>query len=153
MDLKVLITVFQKMIWFSGIWATVHMQLKYQKWCWLSRNLNLNSSNSNTNISKTLSHTKINNTIFWKHVTRPFRCIYVNYFNLLGFFSWGQHKIEKMHFFFQNLKMKEHENYTDHLIFFIYIFCSTCLQHSFLNLEIHKIHFQIHYFGPFWSVK
>ena len=129
MDLKVLITVFQKMIWFSGILATVHMQLKYQKWCWLSRNLNLNSSNSNTNISKTLSHTKINNTIFWKHVTRPFRCIYVNYFNLLGFFSWGQHKIEKMHFFFPEFEdegtWKLHRSpHFFHLHFLLYLFAT-----------------------------
>ena len=24
---------------------------------------------------------------------------------------------------------------------------------TFLNLKILKIHFQVHYFGPFWSVK
>ena len=30
---------------------------------------------------------------------------------------------------------------------------STCLKHSYLNFKILKIHFQIHYFGPFWSVK
>ena len=28
-----------------------------------------------------------------------------------------------------------------------------CLFVTFLNLKILKIHFQIHYFGPFWPVK
>ena len=34
--------------------------------------------------------------------------------------------------------------YFSHLPFLLYLF---------LNLKILKIHFQIHYFGPFWSVK
>ena len=134
MDLKVLITVFQKMIWFSGIWATVHMQLKYQKWCWLSRNLNLNSSNSNTNISKTLSHTKINNTIFWKHVTRPFRCIYVNYFNLLGFFFLRSAQNWKNALFFSRIWRWRNMKTTQITSFF---------SSTFFALPVCNIHFWI----------
>ena len=48
---------------------------------------------------KTWSHSIVNNNIFWKRITRRFRCIYVNCFNILRLFCWGQHKIEKMHFF------------------------------------------------------
>ena len=46
-----------------------------------------NSSTSNPNISKTLSHGIINNTLFWKCVTRPFRCININCFNRLRFLA------------------------------------------------------------------
>ena len=46
---------------------------------------------------------------------------------------------------------REHENYTNDPIFSFYFFY--CLEHSFLNFKILKIHFQIHYFGQFWSLK
>ena len=119
---------------------------------------------SNINFFKTLIHSIINNTIFWKSVTRPFRKkkrpfrgICVNCFNILRFFCWVRHKIEKMHFFGQlkdHNSGRKHENYSnDSIIFFICFFCSTFLEYSFLNLKILKIHFQIHLFGPFWSVK
>ena len=53
---------------------------------------------------------------------------------------------EKNHFFGQfngnNLERK-HENYTNDAIFFIYSFSSNRLLHSFLNLEILKIHFHV----------
>ena len=61
-------------------------------------------------------------------MTKPFRCIYVNCFNILRFFC-GQHKIEKMHFFrlFKDDNSgREYENYTNDPIFSIYFFCSTC---------------------------
>ena len=84
-----------------------------------------NSSISNTNIFKTLSHSIINNTIFWKRLTKPFRCIYVNCFNIFNcikllFFLRSQHKIEKMHFFRQfkdHNSGKENENYKNNPIF------------------------------------
>ena len=79
MNRKVFIAVFQKMIQFIGVRATVHEILAIKK--------RQNSSISNTNISKTLSQSIINNTIFWKSVTRLFRCIYVNCFNILTFFA------------------------------------------------------------------
>ena len=68
---------------------------------------------------KTLSHSIVNNNIF-NNVTRPFRCIYVNCFNILRFFCWGQNKIEKMHFFQQFKDQnsgKENENYNNDPIF------------------------------------
>ena len=47
---------------------------------------------------------------------------------------------------------RKHENYKNNPIWFIYFFCSTCLQYLFLSLKILKIHFQIHYPGSFWSI-
>ena len=76
MNLKVLITVFQNIIWFC----------------------NISSSISNTNIFKTFSHNIVNNNIFWKCVTRSFRCIYVNCFNILRFFAEVSTKLRKCTF-------------------------------------------------------
>ena len=59
----------------------------------------------------------------------PFRCIYVlNSFDILRFFCWGQHKIEKALFrqFKDNNSGRVHENYTNYPIFSS-IFCSNCL--------------------------
>ena len=56
---------------------------------------------------------------------RCFRCIYVNCFNILTFFCWCQHKIEKMHFFWQfqdHNSGREFENYTNDRIFFNFLF-------------------------------
>ena len=56
---------------------------------------------------------------------RCFRCIYVNCFNILIFFCWCQHKIEKMHFFWQfqdHNSGRELENYTNDCIFFHFLF-------------------------------
>ena len=39
-------------------------------------------STSGPNISRTVSHSIINNILFSKLITRPFRCIYVNCFNI-----------------------------------------------------------------------
>ena len=98
---KVLITLFQKMIWFIGVWATVHEILVNK----ISKNMLTQKKKicltSNPNISKIISHSIINNTIFWKCVTRPFRCIYVNCFNRLRFIVEVSTKLQKMHFFRQ----------------------------------------------------
>ena len=81
----------------------------------------------------------MNNNIFWKRVMRPFRCTYVNCFNILRFFLLRSAQNWKVHFFRQ---FEDHnsgaklENYINDPIFFMYFFCSTCLQHSFLNLKI-----------------
>ena len=66
-----------------------------------------NPSTSITNISKTVSHTIINNTIFWNCVTRPFRCIYVNCFNKLRFLAEVRTILQKMYFFRQ---FKDHNS-------------------------------------------
>ena len=101
MDLKVLITVFQKMIWFIGVWSTVHKILAIK----ISKNRLTQQKfkilQFQTLISPKRSHSIINNNIFWKCVTRTFRCIYVTCFNIFRFFCWGQHEIKKMHFFQQ----------------------------------------------------
>ena len=57
-----------------------------------------NSSNSNTHISETVSHSITNNTNFWKRITRPFRCLYVNCFNQLRFLAEVSTELQKMHF-------------------------------------------------------
>ena len=43
----------------------------------------------------------ISNTIFWKYVARPFRCIYVNCFYRIRFLAEVSIKLQKMHFFRQ----------------------------------------------------
>ena len=62
-----------------------------------------------------------------------------------------------MHFFRQFQRHNsgtEHGNQTNDPIFFIYFFHSNCLEHSFLNLKVIKIHFYVvPPFGPFQSVK
>ena len=106
MHLKVLITLFQKMIWFiKGLshcsWDINHWNIK--KRCRLSRNLT-KFFNFKPYISKTLSHSITKNAIFWKCVTRPFRCIYVNDFNWLRFLAVFSTELQKMHFF-DNLRL------------------------------------------------
>ena len=61
MHLKALITLFQKYL--KNIKKDAESAEIYQS-----------SSTSNSNISGTVTHSIINNTIFWKYVTRPFRC-------------------------------------------------------------------------------
>ena len=79
MRLKVLITFFQKMVWFIGVWATIHeiLAIKTSKEEVDSAEILQNSSTSNSKISETMIHCIISNTIFWKCVTRPFRPISV----------------------------------------------------------------------------
>ena len=88
------------------------------------------SVTSNPNISKTVSHSIINYTIFGKTVTRHFRCMYVNCFDRLRFFAEVSTKLQKMHFFRQ---FKDHNsggkygNWTNDPIIFIYFFhCNVC---------------------------
>ena len=71
MQLKILITLFQKMIWFIDVWATFHEILAIQipKRCWLSRNL--------TEFLKTVSHGTINNKNFWECFCREISALTV----------------------------------------------------------------------------
>ena len=59
-----------------------------------------NTPTSNTHTSETVSHSIINNTNFWKCVTRPFRCIYVNCFSRLRFLAEFSTKLQKIQLFF-----------------------------------------------------
>ena len=103
MHLKVLITLFKKMLWFIRVSATVHeiLAVKISKKLLNQQKFKQNSSTSNTNFSETVSHSIINNTIFWKCVTRPASCIYVNCFNRFRFLAEVSTKLQKMHFFRQ----------------------------------------------------
>ena len=113
MDLKVFITLFQKMLWFMDVWATVHdiLAIKISKKMLTQQKFLKNYSTSNTHTSETVSHSIINNTNFWKCVTRPFRCIYVNCFNRLRFLAEVSTKLQKMHFFRQ---FKDHNSGREH---------------------------------------
>ena len=93
MHLKVLITFFQKMIWFRGVWCTVNeiLAIEIQKRCWTCRNstkffdfkpyyLQTRPLPYHSQYQETIP---INNTIFWKCAKRPFICKYVNCLNIL----------------------------------------------------------------------
>ena len=90
----------------------------------------------------------INNTIFWKYVTRPFRCLHVNCFKFvdLDFLLRSIQKCKKCSFL-DNFRTITQERIMETgqitLFYFIYFLPSNCLYHSFLNLRILKIHFHV----------
>ena len=100
MHLKFLITLFQKIIWFTGVWAIVH-EIFISNWN-IKKILSLNATKSFdfkqnlSNISETGSHSITNNTIFWKCVTRTFRCMYVNCFSRFRFLAEASTKLQNM---------------------------------------------------------
>ena len=107
---------------------------------------------SNTNIYKAVSHGIINNTIFWKFITRTFRCIYVNCFNKLRFLAEVSTKLQKCTFL-DNLRTitQEVNMETRQMTPF---FLST-----FSDLTVCNIHFWIWKYlkfnfmwSPFWSI-
>ena len=53
---------------------------------------------SNPNISKTVCHSIINNTIFWKCIIKPIKCIYVILLNSFRFLAEVSTKLHKTHF-------------------------------------------------------
>ena len=110
MHLKVLITLFQKMLWFIGVWTAVHeiLAIKILKKILTHQKFLKNSTTSNTHTTETVSHSIINNINFWKCVTRPLRCIYVNCFNQLRFLAEVSIKLQKIHFL-DNLRTITHE--------------------------------------------
>ena len=105
MHLKVLITLFQKTICFTGVWATVHevLPIKISKKMLTQQKINKISWLQTLISPKQLSHSKINNAILWKCVTRPFRWIYVNYINRLRLIAAISTKLWKIH-----LQIKDH---------------------------------------------
>ena len=52
----------------------------------------------------TVAQTPIGHIIFWKTVIKNFRSIYVNCFNTLRFLAEFNPKLQKMHFFLDNLR-------------------------------------------------
>ena len=102
-----------------------------------------NSSTLNFNISERVSHSIINNVIFWKYVTRPFRRIYVNCSNRLIFLAVVNTKSQKMHFFLDKLRtmIQEGNMETRQMIPF---FSST-----FSVLNACNIHFRIWKYSKF----
>ena len=107
---KVIITLFQKMVWFTVVQAAVHeiLMIKISKQMLKHKKLLQNPSISNTNVIETVSHSIINNIIFWICVTRPSRSIYVNCFNKLDFFLRSAQSCKKCTFL-DNLMTTAHE--------------------------------------------
>ena len=120
--LKVLITLL-RMIWF-GVWATVHEILanNISKKMLMLQKFKKKSSTSKTNISKIVSHSIINNIIFWKCLTRPFRCIYVTCFKRLRFLVEVSTKLQKM-YFFRQFKDHNSEKWPNLFIYFFHFAC------------------------------
>ena len=102
-----------------------------------------NSSTLNFNISERVSHSIINNVIFWKYVTRPFRRIYVNCSNRLIFLAVVNTKSQKMHFFLDKLRtmIQEGNMETRQMI----PFCSS----TFSVRNACNIHFRIWKYSKF----
>ena len=120
--------------------------LKYQKNP-DSAEIQQNSSNSNTNISKTLSHSIINNTISWKCVTRPSRCISVNCFNRLYFLLRSAQNYKK-YTFLNNSKTITHERNKETRQM------TPPSSSTFYDLTVCNIHFRIWKYSKFifmWS--
>ena len=104
MHLNVLIALFQKMLWFIGVWATAHeiLAIKISKKMLTQQKFNkilrLKKISENSEISETVSHSIMNNTIFWKYETRPFRWIYEIALVDLDFLLRLARNSQKMHF-------------------------------------------------------
>ena len=111
MHLTVLSTLFRKMTWW--VWTTVHEILAIK----ISKNMQTQQKSNKflrlqTLIpSETVRQSMINNTIFWKCVTGPFRCIYVNCFNRLKFLTEVSTKLPKNALFGQ---FKDHNSGSEH---------------------------------------
>ena len=137
MYLKVLITFFQKRLWFIGVWATAHeiLVIKISKKLLTQQKFLKNSSTSNTHTIETVSHSIINNINFWKCVTRPFRCTYVKCFNRHIFLAEVSKKLQKM-YILDNLSTITQEGCMETRqmtsFFFIYFFQSVCNNHFWI---------------------
>ena len=157
MYLKVLITFFQKRLWFIGVWATAHeiLVIKISKKLLTQQKFLKNSSTSNTHTIETVSHSIINNINFWKCVTRPFRCTYVKCFNRLIFLAEVSKKLQKM-YILDNLSTITQEGCmeTRQMIpFFLSIF-SNLFAIIISEFENAQNSFSCGpAVGPFWSVK
>ena len=99
-----------KMLWFIAVGATVYeiLAIKLTKKMLTQQNFSIIST-SNTDISETVRNSILNNTILWKCVTKPSRCVYVNCFNRHRFEV--STKLQKMLFFRQ---FKDHNSGTEH---------------------------------------
>ena len=85
MHLKNLVTLFQKVIWFIWVWATVLEILKNGA---ESAKISQNSSTSNHTIFETISHSMISNTIFWKQFARIHTSSLINIEKILIDLLW-----------------------------------------------------------------
>ena len=113
MHLKVLITLFQKMIWFIGVWATVHEILAIK----ISKTMLTQQKFNKIFWFQTLISSEVRNETFQMHI-----CIKLF---LLIFFCWHLTKLKKCTFFWQLWKGTWKLHKRSH--FFIYFFYSTYL--------------------------
>ena len=82
----ILIALFRQMLWFVGVRATVHyiLAIKISKTILTQQKFNKILGLQTWIFRKSKSqYNTIFNTIFWKWVTKPFRCICLNCFNRL----------------------------------------------------------------------
>ena len=103
-----------------------------------------------------ISRTPIKNTIFWKSMTRSFKWIKINCFNVFRFFPEVSTNFKKMHYFGQfknhnsgkkNIKLYKWHHFFDLLfeflpVIFIFVF-ENCRKFIFMGFS----------FRPFWSSK
>ena len=94
-----------------SLWKQIYIYASESSHYTLSQKDMVYRDMSHPNISETVRHTIINNTIFWKYVTRPFRYIRVNCFNRIRFLADVSTKLKKMNFFRQ---FKDHNSGRKH---------------------------------------
>ena len=135
-----------------GVWATVHeiLGINLSKKLLTQQKFLKNYLTSNTHTIKTVSQSIINNINFWKCVTRPFRCIYVNCSNQLGFLAEVSTKLKKMHFL-DNLRTITQEGSMETRQ--MNPFCSSSFSSLFVICSNFIFMWSPHPVGPFWSVK
>ena len=97
MDLKAAITLSENMVYSvlsHRSWDISHWYITKAD---LAEIIKKKSSTSNPNIYETVSHSTIN-TIFWKCITRSFKCMYVNCFDRLIFLAESAQNCKKYTF-------------------------------------------------------
>ena len=143
MDLKVLIILFQKMVWFIGVWATDHetLVIKIQTRCWRGRHF--------------VKFFDFKQCVK-KCVTRIFRHISVNCFNRLRFLAEVSSNLQKCTFLDNFSTITQEGNTKTRQMT---LFSSSTFSDLTFCIIISKFENTQNYFspgphfGPFWSVK
>ena len=133
---------FQYIVCFTGVWATIHKILRNIQKSADSAETQQNSSASNVNIFSTLNHSILANTIFQTSETRTFFQIHsINYYNI-AIIADISIKMKKDAIFSQfkgDNSGRRHENQKNDPIFVTS--SPNCLRNSFLHLKFVKIYF------------
>ena len=125
-----------------------YLQVIYQKPCWNSRNLT-KFFTLNPNIVETLCHSLINNTILWKCVMGPFRCIYRYRYIALTELDFPELsiKLQKMHILGQCTENNFGRKHGNETVFFIYFSRFNCNIHFVFKNSQDSFSF-----SPLWSI-